>query len=156
MKHKAIFSLQACIFALSLKPAKELSRKDGAQNVIILEKSRQGSTPVPRKPLDIEPDALGTSEGVGLIRGTGATLRSGRVSVLARRMVVPVDSGSRVVGTGTSLAVKVGCAKRVVIVAQPRNKLIWCEKATTRSGDRKEGGAKRGTRLEQPAVVATG
>lgn len=138
-KHKAIFSLQACIFALSLRPEKELRRKEGAQNVTILEKARHGSTPVPRNPLDIEPDALGASERVGLMRGTGATLRSGRVSVLARRMVVPIDNGGRVVGTGTSLVVKVGCAKRVVIVALSRDRLNRYGKAQGAVVEKTEG-----------------
>lgn len=151
MKHKAIFSLHACIFALSLRPEKELRRKEGAQNVTILEKARHGSILVPRNPLDIEPDAFGASERVGLMRGTGATLRSGRVSVLARRMVVPIDKGGRVVGTGTSLVVKVGCAKRVVIVALSRDRLNACGDVQTRSGGRKDGRRKEGP--EQPAVA---
>jgi hypothetical protein len=38
----------------------------------------------------------------GLISGTGATPRSGRVRVFARRTVAPERWGSRAVGMGTS------------------------------------------------------
>ena len=44
-------------------------------------------------------DPLGSPDG--LMRGTGATPRSGRVRVLARRMV-PAGAGGLVVGMGTS------------------------------------------------------
>jgi hypothetical protein len=94
----------------------ELSKNEGAQKVTTWEKMRHGSKLLPRMPGGIEPDAEGASVEGGLISGTGATLRSGRVSVLARRMVVPEDRGGRVVGTGTSVAPTVGggwCAKRV-------------------------------------------
>lgn len=90
----------------------DLRIKEGAQNVTILENSRHGSIPPPE---DIEPGAPGDSDEEGLMSGTGATPRSGRLSVLARRMVVPVDIGGRVVRTGTSFEEKVGWAKRVVI-----------------------------------------
>jgi hypothetical protein len=39
----------------------------------------------------------------GLINGTGATPRSGRVRVFARRIVGPEEGGSLVVGMGTSV-----------------------------------------------------
>lgn len=90
---------------LSFNLPTDLRRKEGAQNVTILENNRHGSMPLPRMPDGIEPDALGDSDEGGLMSGTGATLRSGRVSVLARRIVVPVEIGGRVVRTGTSLGV---------------------------------------------------
>lgn len=55
-----------------------------------------------------ESSATGTEPGgrwaeLGLISGTGATLRSGRVRVFARLTVVPEEVGSRGVGIGMSL-----------------------------------------------------
>lgn len=47
-----------------------------------------------------QPDADGAREDGGLMRGTGATLRSGRVRVFARRMVVPEEMGGRGVVSG--------------------------------------------------------
>lgn len=107
-KHRVIFSLHACTMPLSFNLPTDLRRKEGAQKVTILENNRHGSMPLPGMPDGIEPDALGDSDEGGLMSGTGATLRSGRVSVLARRMVVPVEIGGRVVRTGTSLGAKVG------------------------------------------------
>jgi hypothetical protein len=48
------------------------------------------------------PDVEGMSVDGGLMSGTGATLRSGRVRVFARRTVVPVGAGGLWVGIGTS------------------------------------------------------
>lgn len=44
-----------------------------------------------------------SSAAGGFMRGTGATLRSGRVKVFARRMVGPDGGGIRVVGIGMSV-----------------------------------------------------
>lgn len=57
------------------------------------------------------PDGEGSKGAGGLIRGAGATPLSGRVSVLARRMV-PAEGGLMdclVVGIGTSAELKVVC-----------------------------------------------
>jgi hypothetical protein len=95
MKQSDIFSLHACCFCLSWRPPRELNRNDGAQKVITREKVFQGSKFPPNIESSVE-------TGVLLIRGTGATLRSGRVKVFALRIVVAEASGALVVGTGTS------------------------------------------------------
>src|ERR1700733_1012356 len=94
MKHKAIFSLQACLVLLSLSPPIDERRNEGAQKVTRSEKNFHRSNP----PLEaweagIAPETEGLSVVGGLMRGTGATLRSGRVRVLARRTVVPDEKG---------------------------------------------------------------
>jgi hypothetical protein len=43
IKHRAIFSLQACCTALSLRPPTVLKRTEGAQNVTTREKMTQAS-----------------------------------------------------------------------------------------------------------------
>ena len=107
MKQSAIFSLHACCFCLSLSPPKELSKTPGAQKETILEKMRQTSQSDSGGDLlaDI-PEGEGKSVTAGLINGTGATPRSGRVRVFARR-IVPVAgclvTAGREVGIGTSL-----------------------------------------------------
>ena len=95
MKHKAIFSLHACRTALSLRPPTELKRNDGAQNVTRREKMTHAS---------MEDDGSGTGKGdswdCGVMRGGGATPRSGRVRVFALRIVGPCLG--LVVGMGMS------------------------------------------------------
>lgn len=103
MKHKAIFSLQACLVLLSLSPPIDERRNEGAQKVTRSEKNFHRSNP----PLEaweagIAPETEGLSVVGGLMRGTGATLRSGRVRVLARRTVVPDEKGGLLVRIGTS------------------------------------------------------
>ena len=102
MKHSAIFSLQACLTALSFKPPIELRRKSGAQEETMRQNMRHDENPVLRLlgwPLA---EAEARSVG-GFMRGTVATPRSGFVRVFARRMVAPEGGGCRVVGIGTSV-----------------------------------------------------
>ena len=98
MKQRVIFSRHACCFCLSSRPPTERRRTPGAQKVRIREKSFHGSKP---------PEETGSAApmpGCGVMRGTGATLRSGLVSVFALRTVAWEASwvGRRVVGIGTS------------------------------------------------------
>ena len=99
MKQRVIFSRHACCFCLSWRPPTELRRTLGAQKVITREKIFQGS-----KPPEMTGSAAPTPTGCGVMRGTGATLRSGLVSVFALRTVARETSwvGRRVVGIGTS------------------------------------------------------
>ena len=101
MKQSVIFSRHACRFCLSSRPPRELRRTPGAQKVIIREKRFQGS-----KPPEVTESVTGTPMGCGVMRGTGATLRSGLVRVFALRRVAWEASwvGRRVVGIGTSEA----------------------------------------------------
>ena len=85
IKHKAIFSLHACRTALSLRPPSELKRTEGAQNVTKREKMTHGSL----EDDDGSVGVKGDSCDCGLIRGGGATPRSGRVRVFALRIVGP-------------------------------------------------------------------
>ena len=97
MKQRVIFSRHACCFCLSSRPPSELRRTPGAQKVTIREKIFHGSKP---------PEVTGSAApmGCGVMRGTGATLRSGLVRVFALRTVAWDASwvGRRVVGIGTS------------------------------------------------------
>jgi len=101
MRQRVIFSRHACCFCLSLRPPRELRRTPGAQKVTMREKIFQGS-----KPPEVTGSAPLTPTGCGVMRGTGATLRSGLVSVFALRTVAWEASwvGRRVVGIGTSEA----------------------------------------------------
>jgi len=104
MKHKAIFSLHACRTALSLRPPTELKRTEGAQNVTTREKMTHAS-----KLNDDDSTAVGRDccrEGCGLMRGGGATPRSGRVRVFALRTVPEGPCLVVVVGIGMSLRLK--------------------------------------------------
>lgn len=104
IKHKAIFSLHACIVPLSFKPPIERNKNEGAQKVTSKEKRRQMSKPPPEALGGITPEPDWASVDGGFMRGTGATLLSGRVRVLARRIVVADAIGGLVVGIGTSEA----------------------------------------------------
>jgi len=99
MRQRVIFSRHACCFCLSCRPPSELRRTPGAQKVTIREKIFQGS-----KPPEVTGSAAPTPAGCGVMRGTGATLRSGLVRVFALRTVAWETSwvGRRVVGIGTS------------------------------------------------------
>lgn len=78
----------------------ELKRAEGAQNVTTREKMAHASK------LNDDDSAAGVedkcSEGCGLIRGGGATPRSGRVRVFALRTVPEGPCLGVVVGIGTS------------------------------------------------------
>jgi len=103
MKHKAIFSLQACLVLLSLSPPTDERRNEGTQKVTKNEKSlHRSNPPLEAREAGIAPEAEGMSVVGGLMSGTGATLRSGRVRVLARRTVVPDARGGLLVKIGTS------------------------------------------------------
>ena len=99
MKQRVIFSRHACCFCLSRRPPSELRRMPGAHKVINREKIFQGS-----KPPELTGSAGPTPTGCGVMRGTGATLRSGLVRVFALRTVAWEASWvcRRVVGIGTS------------------------------------------------------
>ena len=100
MKHKAIFSLHACRTALSFRPPMELKRTDGAQNVT----TRQKTTHTSKSGEDDVEGAEGDTcrESCGLMRGGGATPRSGRVRVFALRTVPEGADLGMVVRIGTS------------------------------------------------------
>ena len=83
--------------ALVLSPPMELRSTPGAQKVTTREKIVHVSQPESELEVAVAP----AREAEGLMRGTGGAPRSGRVSVLARRMVAE-DTGGRVVGMGTS------------------------------------------------------
>ena len=130
-KQRVIFSLQAWRTFLSFKPPSELKRKSGAHKVTRIEKNVQRSKP------DLEVSAKATAPGEeerwaagGLMRGTGATLRSGRVRVFARRMVAPLGGGGRVVGMGMSVKSWFVWKRRVVA-------MIKGETAAKRGGRRR-------------------
>jgi hypothetical protein len=74
------------------------------------------------------------------MRGTGATLRSGRVRVFARRIVVPVGWGGRFVGTGTSTGANVGCGANLAAITFLRKKKtdLYTQNGVLVSGDNKE------------------
>jgi hypothetical protein len=102
MKHKAIFSLHACRTALSLRPPTELKRAEGAQNVTTRVKITHASL----EDGDDSVTGKGDSCDCGVMRGGGATPRSGRVRVFALRSVPDEPYLGVVVGMGMSSRLK--------------------------------------------------
>ena len=134
MKQRVIFSRHACCFCLSLRPPTELRRTPGAQKVTIREKIFQGS-----KPPEVTVSVAPTPAGCGVMRGTGATLRSGLVRVFALRTVAWEASwvGRRVVGIGTSEISTLSV--RFEAMRKGRGKGCWSVYVETRSRGEKEG-----------------